>query len=63
MKFWCQALWAALHRCCPKQMCVQEAEEALNALHQLYFEALEALFRKHMPTFPGARDLTLVMLR
>ena len=42
---------------------LQEFGAALDALHKQYFDAVEALFHKHMPTFPGYEDLSLVMLR
>ena len=43
--------------------CLQAFQEGLDAWHRQYYDAVEALFRKHMPTFPGYEDLELVMLR
>ena len=42
---------------------VQVNAEVVDKLHRQYFDAVEALFRKHMPTFPGYKSLELVMVR
>lgn len=42
---------------------MQEFAAGLDTLHKQYFDAVEALFRKHMPTFPGYEKLSLIMLR
>ena len=37
--------------------------EVVDDMHTRYFDAVEALMLKHMPTFPGYDKLKLVMIR
>ncbi|KAK9814027.1 hypothetical protein WJX73_009556 [Symbiochloris irregularis] len=49
----------------PPEACVdgQVNHDIVDKLHKQYFDQVEALFRKHMPTFPGYENLQLVMIR
>ena len=44
-------------------MHLQADAAALDDIHKQYFDAVEALFTKHMATFPGYDRLKLVMIR
>lgn len=43
--------------------CGQVNHEIVDKLHKQYFDEVEALFKKHMATFPGYENLHLVMIR
>ena len=40
---------------------VQPNEEDVSAVHKKFYNALEALWYKHQPSYPVYRDVKLVM--
>ena len=39
----------------------QASQEQVDAAHKQFYDTLEALWRKHQPTFPEYKDVKLVM--
>ena len=42
---------------------MQDEEARVAELHKRFYDAVEALWRKHQPTFAPYRDARLVMIR
>lgn len=41
--------------------CLQVDEAVVADLHRQFYAAVEALFRRYQPSFPGFEDVQLVM--
>ena len=46
-------VWVWLH--------VQASQEQVDAVHKRFYDALEAMWHKHQPSFPEYKDVKLVM--
>ena len=40
---------------------VQASQEQVDAVHKRFYDALEAMWHKHQPSFPEYKDVKLVM--
>jgi hypothetical protein len=40
---------------------VQPKEEDVDVIHKEFYRSLEGLWYKHQPSYPGYKDVTLVM--